>query len=105
MLLLPFPRRHRTMERMEFTGLKISCLDLLGAGVPLLDTDDIRLLVPLNSRDGVHGTHPPATVDTVVKWPEVWIVPPHLRCELSSYTPSRIAVLAIDKAMCEREGM
>ena len=93
------------MNRVEYEGLKISCLDLLGAGIPLVDEEDIRVLVPLGDGDRLHGSHPPAAVDTVVTAPEVWVVPPHLRCELTAYSPARIAVIAIDKALCEREGM
>ena len=93
------------MNRVEYGGLKVSCLDLLGGGIPLVDTEDIRVLIPLTQRDVVHGSHPPVANDTVVNWPEVWIVPPQMRCELTAYSPSRIAVLSIDKAMCEREAM
>ena len=99
------------MDRVEYAGIKVSCLDILGAGVALGDEDDVRLLIPLSNRDSVRGQQAYGVSAgsgigaTVVNWPEVWIVPPHRRYDLSALSPSRVAVLALDKTLCERESM
>jgi AraC family transcriptional regulator len=92
------------LQRLECSGLKISCLDLSSAGVPLHDADDIRVLIPLAQHDSIHGSHAPGH-DTVVNWPEVWIVPPRLGFALSAAPPARVAVVSIDRGFCEREAM
>ena len=90
------------IPRIECPGLKVSCFDLSAAGVPLADAEDIRVLIPLAQHDTIHGSNAPGE-DTVVNWPEVWIVPPRREYALSSGATARVAV--VDRGFCERQAM
>jgi len=92
-------------EPMQVEGIRVACFDFAGGGLPVEAVDEIRLFVPLGKQDGFDAvSEPPGRErqESLVQWPEVWIVPPGSPCGIECRSTARVALMALDPQFCER---